>query len=179
MIKNFLFFAFVSLITIQATAQVFNTAKTLKKSTFSVGVEPMIIASGADDFLLFGHAGYGLTSGIDLGFKFGVLGSTSYVGGDVEFGINKNFSFSAGAHTYGDFGLDATFLGTYELAKNVNLFGGLDADVNFGGNVYFPVWIPLGCEIELNKSMAFVFEASIGVYDSAPHMFGGGVNFYF
>ncbi len=177
--KKIHLFAFALVLSTALQAQVFNTAKTLKKGTFSLGIEPMIIANGGTDFILYGHMGYGLTSGIDLAAKAGILAGSTYIGADVEFAFLKNFSLSAGAHAQGDFGLDATFLGTIDLAKNVNVYGGADLDINFGGNVYFPIWLPIGVEVALNKNMAFLFEAEIGVSNSAPHLFGGGINIYF
>jgi len=164
-----------------ATAQVFNTGKTLKQGAFAIGIEPMIIANGGSDFILFGHIGYGLTNGIDISAKTGVLSSSNYYGADIEFALGKNFSLGGGAHVWGDFGLDATFLGTIDIAKNVDLYGGADADFNFGENsdLYINFWIPIGVEVQLNKNMAFIMEASIGISDTAPHLFGGGVNIYF
>lgn len=159
--------------------QVFSTSETLKQGTFSFGIEPMIIASGASDFILFGHVGYGVAKGVDLGAKIGILGGNTYIGADMELAFMKNFSLSAGAHAAGDFGLDATFIGTYDMTNSVKLYGGADLDVNLGGDVYLPVWIPVGLEVQISKSMAFLFEAEVGLTNSADHRFGGGVNIYF
>lgn len=161
------------------SAQVFNTGQTLKKGTFSAGVEPTIIAKNSPDFILFGHFGYGIKKGIDFGAKIGVLGPNTYVGADIEFGLTKNISLSGGAHVYGDFGLDATLLGTYPATKSVNIFGGVDVDAIFGGNTHFPLWIPVGVEVGLKKSLSFILEANIGLNSSAYHVIGGGVVAYF
>lgn len=179
MMRKIVLFAFCFICAGGSYAQVFNTAKTLKTGTFAVGVEPMIIAKSGSDFILFGHIGYGLADDIDISAKAGILSSTNYFGADIEFSFMDNFSLSAGAHSWGDFGLDATFLGNYEIASNVNLYGGADVDLNLGGNVFINFWIPVGVEVELNKNMAFLLEASIGLNNSAPHFFGGGVNVYF
>jgi len=162
-----------------ASAQVFNTAKTLKQGTFALGIEPTILAKGGTDFALFGHVGYGIAKGIDIAAKASVLSGSNYYGADIEFAFMKNMSLSAGAHIWGDFGLDATFLGTYEIAKNVDLYGGLDFDLNLGGNIYANFWIPVGVEVQISKEMNFIFESSIGINSSATHMFGGGINVYF
>ena len=177
--KKFVIFAFYLAIGFGAKAQVFNTAKTLKTGTFSVGIEPMLIANGGSDFILFGHMGYGLAKDIDISAKAGMLAYSNYYGADVEFGFLRNFSLSAGAHVWGDFGLDATFLTSFDVASNVNIFGGADLDLNFGNDVYTNFWIPIGVEVELNKNMTFILEASIGINNSAPHLFGGGINVYF
>jgi len=177
--KKLVFITICFVFGLGASAQVFNTSKTLKEGAFAVGVEPMIIANSGTDFILFGHLGYGLTDGIDISAKAGVLSYDNYYGADIEFGFMKHFSIGAGAHVWGDFGLDATFLGTFDIAKNVDIYGGVDVDVNFGGNMYTNFWIPIGVEVQLNKTMAFLMEASIGISDTAPHLFGGGVNIYF
>lgn len=162
------------------SAQVFNTGQTLKKGVFSAGAEPAIIAGGNADFMLFGHLGYGLKSNIDFGAKVGVLGpGETYLGADIEFGITKNISVSGGAHIDGDFGLDGTLLGTYPISNSVNLYGGLDADIYFSGNTYVPLWIPVGVEVGLKKSFAFILEASVGLTNGASHIIGGGVIAYF
>lgn len=164
---------------LNANAQVFSTAKTLKTGTFAIGVQPTIIANGGSDFILFGHMGYGLAKDIDIAAKAGVLAGTNYYGGDIEFSFLKNMSLSAGAHIWGDFGLDATYLITFDIAKNVDIYGGADADLNLGGNAYLNFWIPFGVEVQLSKNMAFLMEAEVGLTDSAPHLFGGGVVVYF
>lgn len=160
-------------------AQVFNTSQTLKEGTFSFGIEPLLIASGNGDLVLYGHAGYGLVSGVDLGLKMGVFGGSTYVGADVEFAFIKHFSISAGAHATGIFGLDATLIGSFPLASNVNFYGGADMDLNFGKDLTLPLWIPIGVEVNLNKNMAFLLEAIPGITQSAPHLIGGGVMVYF
>lgn len=177
--KKIVLLAFSLIIGVGVFAQVFNTSKTLKQGNFAVGIEPMIIANSGSDFILFGHLGYGLTDGIDVAAKAGILNQTNYYGADIEFGFMEHFSLGAGAHVWGDFGVDATFLGTFDIANNVDLYGGADVDVNFGNDVYANFWIPIGVEVELNKTMAFLFEASIGINNTAPHLFGGGVNVYF
>jgi hypothetical protein len=160
-------------------AQTFSTAKTLKPRTFSVGIQPTIIASGSTDFILFGHFGYGLKKGLDLGAKVGVLNGSEYIGIDIEKVIGNHFSFSAGAHQWGNFGLDATLLASTNIAKSVELYGGVDLDIVFGNDVSFPLWIPLGAEVYIKKKMSLLIEANIAATDAAVHMFGGGLNFYF
>jgi hypothetical protein len=177
--KNIILIAICLTLGIVSKAQVFNTAKTLNTGTFAIGIEPMVIANGGSDFILFGHIGYGLAKDIDISAKAGILANSNYYGADVEFGFLKNFSLSAGAHVWGDFGLDATFLGSFDVASNVNIFGGADLDLNFGDDVYTNFWIPIGVEVELNKTLAFIMEASIGIDSNTPHLFGGGVNVYF
>lgn len=179
MMKKLLLSFLLSILLLGASAQVLNTSEILKPGTFSIGVQPTILASGGTNLMLFGHIGYGLTKGIDLTAKAGFLGGADYFGGDIEFALFNNMSLSGGAHVWGDFGLDATYLITFDIAKNVDLYAGADADFNVGGNFYTSLWIPFGVEVNLNKNMAFLMEADIGLTNSATHMFGGGIVVYF
>ena len=96
------------MLTLQTSAQIFNTGQTLKKGTFSLGLEPTLhIDGGADGFIFFAHAGYGIRSGLDVGLKFG-LGDPTYFGADLEFALGSRLSLAAGVHNYNNFGLDGT-----------------------------------------------------------------------
>ncbi len=178
--KKLLLLSVASFVLFTANAQVQNTGETLKAGTFTVGIDPTIIAEGDNDFILYGNFGYGLKKGIDLNGRIGVLGpGDTYIGADVEFALGSKFSFSAGAHSYGDFGLDGTFLATFGLGKSADFYVGFDADFNFGDEVYVPLWIPVGVEIGVRKNMSFLLEADIAATDEAYHMITGGLNFYF
>lgn len=178
--KLFLVLGICILISGHATAQVFNTSSTLKKGTFSAGFEPGVYINGDTDFNLFLYGGAGLGRNMDFGLKLGVLGNEVYFGGDVEFSLSRNFSLSAGAHSYGNFGLDFTGLLTLPLGNSVNLYTGLDADIVFAEpDVVLPLWIPVGLEIPLRSNMLFLFEAEISVTDPGRHWLGGGLNFLF
>lgn len=172
-------------------AQVFNTGQTLKKGVAALGVEPAIHANGGvNGAILYGYAGYGLTSGIDVSAKVGVGRlNTYYVGADVEFALLKHMSLAFGAHKSGNFGVDGTFLFDIPVKKMVVIYSGCDSDVDFGtkvnsagqkvNDVHVLVWVPIGVEIRISKSVHFLFESSIGVNPNAYHIIGGGVNLYF
>lgn len=178
-------FIFFSLILVQlASGQVFNTGTTLKKGTFNVGVEPSLhIDGGANGLMLFGYAGYGIKSGMDMGLKIGI-GEINYLGADLEFSLGKNISLSAGAHKFGDFGLDGTLLFDIPVRSDIRIYSGGDLDIMFpesqngNGNIYTPLWVPIGLEILLSSRMFLVFETEIALID-AWHIIGGGLNFYF
>jgi hypothetical protein len=177
--KIFLFFLLISTISF-ASAQVFNTGQTLKPKAFSIGIEPAVFINGGADFILFLHGGAGLTKGVDFGLTIGVLGPDEYFGADVEFAIAKNMSIAAGAHHFGNFGIDGTFNLTFPIRQDVRLFTGADLDVNFPkDNVSFLLWLPIGVEIGLKSNMSFIFEAEIGLTSPSYHLIGGGLNFYF
>jgi hypothetical protein len=190
--KKYLIIIIFSVASSSISAQVFSTGQTLKQNRWSVGFQPSLIINGNTDFMLFGHAGYGLKKGIDLAMKVGVLGSREYFGADVEFGLGKNFSFMAGAHQFGNFGLDANILGTFPIRSDVRLSSGFDFDINFvdrndnpntpedesGKEAQFIGWLPISLEIGLRKNMAFIFEVEVNVTDIGYHFIGGGLNFY-
>lgn len=172
-------------------AQVFNTGQTLKKGVAALGIEPAIqVNGGVNGPILYGHAGYGLTSGIDVSAKVGVGRlNTYYVGADVEFALLKHMSLAFGAHKSGDFGVDGTFLFDIPVKNKAVIYSGADSDVNFGtkinssgqevNDVNVLVWVPIGVEIRISKSVHFLFETSIGVSPDAYHLIGGGINLYF
>jgi hypothetical protein len=191
--KQLFVLAIFLLISSFSFSQVFSTGQTLKPKKWSVGVEPAVLLPGGDsEFMLFGHAGYGLKKGIDLGLKVGFLSDyDEYIGGDVEFAISRYFSVMGGAHQFGDFGLDANILGTYPIRSDVRISSGFDIDIVFvdkyndrgeedGVEAKLVGWIPISLEVGLKKNLAFIFEAMINVtgdvYDY--HFIGGGVNIY-
>ena len=186
-------FAVLILASVTTFGQLFSTGQTLKPKKWSIGVEPDVIINGDSEFILFGHAGYGLKKGIDLGLKVGFLSDyDEYIGGDVEFAVGRYFSVMGGAHHFGNFGLDANILGTYPIRSDVRISSGFDLDINFvktednpntnedegGTDAVFMGWIPISLEIGLKKNLAFIFEAMINITDDGYHFIGGGVNIY-
>lgn len=166
----------------QMFAQTFKTSKTLKEGVFSAGVQPVYLTKNStSDFMLFGHMGYGLQSGVDLGAKVGFLGDKvdPYFGVDAEFAVRNNISVTGGAHVWNDFGLDFCAIWSDKIANGVELYSGLDFDFNFGNKLYVPVWMPIGIEIYQPKGFSVLLEANVGLSKHAWHMIGGGVNFYF
>ncbi|PLX20540.1 MAG: hypothetical protein C0599_08745 [Salinivirgaceae bacterium] len=191
--KNLILIAAFLLISSFSFGQLFSTGQTLKPKKWSVGVEPSVLVNGDAEFMLFGHAGYGLKKGIDLGLKVGFLGDyDEYIGGDVEFAIGRYFSVMGGAHHFGNFGLDANILGTYPIKSDVRISSGFDVDIVFidradnpnttedesGMDTEFIGWVPISLEIGLKKNLAFIFETMINVTDAGYHFIGGGVNIY-
>jgi hypothetical protein len=162
-----------------ATGQVFNTASTLGRNDFSLGLEPTVHVDGpGDGFMMFFHAGYGIKSGIDVALKLGA-GNTTYFGADLEWGLGKIFSITTGAHNFGDFGLDASLNLTFPLRGDVDIFTGLDMDIVFADDVLVPLFLPIGVEIGMGRNISFILEAEVGLTDPSYHVIGGGVAFYF
>lgn len=176
-----------------ANAQVFNTAGTLKTKKANIGLNPAILENDLGFFL---HGGYGISPGLDLGLKLGLGLPETYFGADVEWilrGISPYISVSAGGHTFGDVGLDGTLNFTFPINRQVNLYSGLDADLNFvkvktlnkqtnkwedETETQFPFWLFLGVEIGFRRNLTILIEAELGLTDEAYSIFGGGLNFY-
>ncbi len=166
-------------ISLSSHAQVFNTAGTLKKNSFSIGLEPAVLINGGNEFMMFFHGGYGIKSGIDLGVHLGA-GNTTYFGAEIEWGLGKYFSLTTGAHNFGNFGLDGALNATFGITSGVNLFTGLDMDIIFAEpETVLPLWLPLGVEIAIKSKMSFILETEINITDNAYHLIGGGLSFYF
>jgi hypothetical protein len=167
---------------VMAFSQVFNTASTLKPGNFSIGINPLIYEK---DFGLFLHGGVGIKSGIDLSLHYGFLEYEDYFGADIEWRLlsgKPSISLITGAHKFIDGGLDLALNFSFPIAAGIQLYTGLDMDINFGDNdTYLPVWLPIGVEIPLKSKISFLFEAEIPLTNDpyAVNIFGGGVAFYF
>jgi hypothetical protein len=169
----------IAIINLNGSSQIFNTSNTLKPRLFCVGFEPGLYVNGGADAYFFLHGGVGISHRVDLGAKIGLGGNKPYIGGDVKFAFGKIFSLTAGAHSWGNFGLDVIALFTIPVSKRTNLFTGLDSDINFADNIEVPVWIPVGIDISIQKSIYFIIETEINVTSNWGHFFGSGLNFVF
>jgi hypothetical protein len=180
--KKLILFTGLICLPLFAFSQVFNTASTLKPGNFSLGFEPVVIRQ---DLGLFVHGGVGLTSGVDLGMKYGFLNGTDYFGADLEWrllGGKPNISLTTGGHVMGDMGLDLALNISFPIARSASLYSGVDTDINFYKEpvgTQFLAWIPVGVQIYLKPKMAFMLEAEIPIKDNTNSIFGGGLSFYF
>jgi len=163
-----------------AKAQVFNTSGILRSGEAAIGFEPsLLVYDGATDFQMFFHAGVGVGRNIDIGAKVGAFGDETYYGGDVEFGISKNLSLSAGAHHFHDFGLDGSANVTVPLVSGTKLITGLDMDVIFGDETKIPLWVPIGIRVSVGNGWSLIMESEIELTDEAYHYFGFGMAYGF
>jgi len=175
-------------ITLSANAQIlFGTAQTLKKGTYSIGIDPVWADMGDGDFALFFHGGYGLGGSSDLSLKLGFGWNDAYVGMDYEkmFVSGKPaVSGHIGAHYWNDFGLDFGAIVTFPI-KALNITTGLDMDLVFGEDanndleLYAPLWLPISMEYYIKKNFSIVFEGNVKLTSSAFTTVGGGINVYF
>jgi len=160
--------------------QVFNTASTLAPGKFSLGVNPLVYDNNLGLFL---HGGVGIKPGIDFAMRYGFLEGADYFGADIEWrllGGKPSISLLTGAHKLYRGGLDLGLNISFPITGSVQLYTGLDMDIDFyPGQTFTPVWLPVGVEIPLKSRISFMFEAEIPLTDAARGIFGGGLAFYF
>ncbi|MBN2612572.1 MAG: hypothetical protein JXB00_13535 [Bacteroidales bacterium] len=165
---------------ILANAQVFNTAETLKPLKFNLGVAPVYFNN---NFGLYLMGGVGIKSDIDFSLKYAVLETEDYFGADLEWKLlnrkSVDLSLTTGCHNYFDFGLDVSGNVSFNIKSDIAMYTGLDIDINFGDDLYAPFWIPVGVQIGLNRTIAFIFEAEIPLNPSAYPIIDGGFSFRF
>jgi len=161
-------------------AQVLNSGISLKSDKFRLGLLPTVLS---DNFGIFVQGGYGLRSDMDINFRIGAGYPDMYVGADLEFMIltrKPYFSVSAGAHYFGDVGLDASGTFTIPIDPQVHLYTGLDMDIIFNEDkTNVPFWFRLGAEVAFKKNLSILLEAGLGINDPAYSIFSGGFNIYF
>ncbi len=169
-------------------AGTFGTAGLLRPGHLALGVEPSF-AFSPSTFMLYLHGGLGLTPGADLDVQLG-LGSETYFGADVEFGLIRDtrrtpgLSLSVGAHGTSNLGLDGTLLLSNRFST-FSLYGALDMDMEFvntgtdNSEVLVPLYFNLGVAIPIGRQLDFLLEGDIGLTDVANSGLSGGLMFYF
>ncbi len=159
--------------------QVFNTAGTLKKGKVSLGLNP---AYYNDDLGFFIHGNFGVLSGIDFSGRFGFVNGNNYLGGDLEWKIiskKPSLSLTTGVHYVNDIGLDCSLNISTPIKKGIDVYSGVDSDIEFTDDPYMLLWIPLGVDLRIKSKLSFIFEAEIPVSDNAFAIIDGGIVFYF
>ncbi len=175
-----LFFILITLFISTTTfSQVYNDAKTLSTKTISLGVTP-VIQSNNGGFALFADAGIGF-GGADLDFIVG-FGEPNYFGANIEFMLLRRspyLSVAVGGHTQGGVvGLDGTLNLSFPITRNVGLYGGIDADMNFySGSTTMPAWFFVGTNIALQRNIEFMIEVAPAI-TNANSIFGLGLKVY-
>jgi hypothetical protein len=186
--KIILSVVFVFLLVSASNAQVlFNSAQTLQKGSWSLGINPVYSDYGDGDFALFFHGGYGLGNSSDLEINLGFGWDDAYVGLNYEKTVYAGkpiVSVMGGAHYWNYFGLDLGSTVTFPIG-NVYISTGLDMDIVFGEDtnndleMWAPLWLPINLEVYLKKNISLVFEGNIKLTDRASTTVGGGLNIYF
>ncbi len=166
-----------------ASAQVHNSAGTLRPGRFSLGIAPIFFVDRGSDVGLFLHGGVGIARNMDLSLKFRLNNNDTYFGGDLEFALLKGMptlSLAAGMHAYNKMGIDVTFNLTFPIRKIASLYGCLDLDVEFNDHdTNLPLWGVIGFEVMARRQLGILMEIDIGITERAPNMFGIGLCVYF
>jgi len=179
-------FVFLLIGTNQAQV-LFNTAQTLQKGSFSIGIEPVYADFGDGDFAFFFHGGYGLGKSSDLELNLGFGWDEAYIGLNYEKTVYAGkpiVSVMGGAHYWNYFGLDLGSTVSFPIG-NLYISTGLDMDIVFGEDandeleIWAPLWLPINLEVYLKKNISLVFEGNIKLTDHAFTTVGGGINIYF
>lgn len=179
MVKKTLTLLLICSLSISTYAQSFYNSQKLKPKQFHLALEPAVILNGKPHFMLFMHAGAGLTRGVDFNLSFGTFSNHNYLGANVGFGLGRYLSASFGAHHFDVFGLDGTLLAIFPLRSDIRLFTGGDLQMNlYNQRAHLLAWLPVGLEIGLKKNISFVFETNIGLTKPAYSLIGAGFNFY-
>jgi len=166
-------------------AQVLENAWTLRSGKMNLGA--FLTDYENDDLGIFVTGGYGLGPGTDLGLRLGLGYFETYFGANVEWmlkGGKPAISLAAGAHVFNDLGLDGTLNLTFPASRQINIYTGLDMDINFveirdEKDTRVPVWLLLGTEIGLKSDVALLIELEFDLSDDAWSIFSAGVNFGF
>lgn len=172
--------------TVQAQDGFFSDAQTLEPGIISAGLQPVILTD-QEDFMLIARGAYGISSGLTVHGKIGVLEDETYFGAHAEYRILSEaqdpltVSGIGGIYTYGDPGLKLAAVASKQLDL-FSIFGGLNYQPLFiEDNTLHPFLIPFGLDIPLlDKQANFVFEANVGVNDDAGvfESLTFGVNYY-
>jgi len=174
------FIVFLMAIAMMANAQVFNTASSLKKGQFALGVLPAFYDGNFG--YLFVDGGFGIKRGIDMNIRLGLGDGGNYFGADLEWllaGSKPYVSLTTGGHVAGDFTLDLGLNLSIPIRGDTEIYSGLDSDLTFADDTNFDLWVPIGLDLAIHRNLALILEGDIPITDGTPTIFGGGVIFYF
>ncbi len=175
-----------------------NTALTLKKKVFSIGVNP-VYAVDENNFdpafvptpqqlAYFFHLGYGTTHSTDIGVNIGKAWGKMYYGFDFETALINSgkifISGTLGGHYWHRAGADVNLIASVKFS-DFYLTSGIDADIepykksNGQVVVYIPAYVPVELEFNPSPKFAVNLEVNIAVNKPAFTTVGAGINFYF
>lgn len=174
---------------------VMNSAETINRGNFKLGVFPVVLFARNGGESLTGvaaRAGFGLTPRIDFEAKAAFFRNISYYGADVEFwllrGRRLNASAALGAHVTdagggGDSsGIDLNLMVSTRPANNLEAYAALqlafDSLKGSGRDVTLARFVP-GIEYRLARDLDFLAEFGISLNDNSRHYAGVGLAYYF
>lgn len=164
----------------------FSDAQTMAQGGATLGIQPIYFTESEDGMLMF-RGSYGLSDGLTLHGKLGLLEDNTYAGGHLEIPIASepaseiSFAVLAGVHVWDEPGLK--FSGIISKRwDQVSIYSGLSYEPLFlDPETFNPLIVPIGLDVHLNNSPAnLVLEADIGANDDGEfyQAITGGVYFY-
>lgn len=165
-----------------ARAEVFHDADTLTGGNFRLGAEPEIAYdpnANHTDYLMYAHAGVGISDVVDAHFKVSFFDPQTYFGGVLAFELLRNgdgypgIRLDAGGHyiarkpgsghDYG--GADGTLTISEDVADQV-VYGGYDADFDLIPELHRVVpnqHLFLGVRLIVSDHLSFFIEGGYGL----------------
>ncbi|HMA62838.1 MAG TPA: hypothetical protein VKP78_09340 [bacterium] len=165
---------FIFIVPIFLSAQVMNTARVLNHSEAAIQVYPSF---HGDNPYIYLAGEYGLQNAMDVQVNFGA-GKNPYLGANLEkVFIKKDYIISAagGAHFSNDAGLNLNGNMTYPVASMLDVYGGLDMELNFANSIDTPVWLYLGNAVNYDEKLQFFLEVAVGL--DADNIISLGINY--
>jgi len=179
--KRFLVFLFFIFSISISKSQLLNTAKVLAPYNFSIGFAPAYYNHHLGFFF---NCNAGLKRGVDFEIILGTTRIGNMFAGNLEWSIYNslpiNISMLTGCHLlYNNFGLDGNLNFTFRIKNDITLFTGFNMMINFGNEPWVPLWLPIGVDLEMNRTFHFIFESSIPLNVEAYPIIDVGIVIYF
>jgi hypothetical protein len=177
-------------ISVMASGQVVNFAKTLPQRAYSVGISPalhsdrnVILFEGGGPSVAI-NGGYGILYSLDVNVRYiYFINGPDYIGADAQYLVyeaRKTYvSLIGGLHHWDYFGGDLTGLFTYTPRYEVSLSTGLDFDISFTDVPNPRLWIPLNVGYNINEWLFLFAEYNLPISDRSWDIFALGANFIF
>jgi hypothetical protein len=192
-------FSFLMLMALAPSAQaqniLMNSAETINKGNFKIGVFPTVLLGedGADNnWGAFGRFGYGFTPRFDVEAKLGLFDDLKIYGLDAEYWVVResplDVSVSLGLHKAdSDFGADSTAIDTALLVSDhvtsrLELYGGLSVSFESLDDVpdsdFTRAYVVPGLEYKVSDQLDLVAEVGVGLNDDSPNYVSFGLALY-
>jgi hypothetical protein len=179
----------------QAQNILMNSAETINKGNFKIGVFPTVLLGedGADsNWGAFGRVGYGFTPRFDVEAKLALFDDLKIYGLDAEYWVVRespvDVSVSLGLHkANADFGADSTAIDTALLVSDhvtprLELYGGLSVSFESLDDVpdsdFTRAYVVPGLEYKVSDQLDLVAEVGVGLNDDSPNYVSFGLALY-
>lgn len=179
----------------QAQNILMNSAETINKGNFKIGVFPTVLLGkdGADNnWGAFGRFGYGFTPRFDIEAKLALFDDFKIYGLDAEAWLVRespfDLSVSLGLHKAdSDTGADSSAIDTALLVSDhvtsrLELYGGLSLSFESLDDVpnsdFTRAYVVPGLEYKMSDQLDLVAEVGVGLNDDSPNYVSFGLALY-